>query len=438
MPTLTINLSWFGDTYARLAAMPLPQLWWTIFVYGGWIPIVWMIWELIKMSWLNSRQALYAKKLSFVLLSISVPRSNEQTPKAVEHIFTHLAGARGNIDFRDKWWRGKFIPPFSFELACVDGYTQFVVRTPTPLRDLIEAAVFSQYPEAEIVEITDYSQIVPHVFPDPEYDCWGGEFCLTKPNAYPIRTWEDFEHTLSQEFKDPLSNLLEALSRLKKGEQVWLQIIVWPGDQEWVKEAAHVVSKMMGKEIKTPKPAHIAALHATTSVAQGVVRELSSHILGLGPVADAKKSDTKDMNKLSPGERKTLEAIEQKLSKIGFQTKIRMIYLARRNVYRAGPIISMVCGAMNLFGSLSGNSLRPYFGASPRADYFWRAWSANSKKNAILAAYQDRSEVGGSSFVLNVEELASVWHFPQILVKAPMIKKVESKKVEPPFELPLA
>jgi hypothetical protein len=418
--------------------MSLPQLWWSAFIYFGWIPVVLMIWEIVKMNWLASRQAIYAKKLSFVLLSINVPRANEQTPKAMEHIFTHLAGAAGRVDFRDKWWRGRFIPPFSFELACLEGYTQFVVRTPKPMRDLIEAAVFSQYPEAEIVEIPDYSLATPHVFPDPEYDCWGGEFRLSKPNAYPIRTWEEFEHALSQEFKDPLSSLLESLSRLKKGEQVWLQIIIWPGDQEWVKEAAHVVAKMMGKEIKIPKPTHLKALHATTGAAEAIVREISAAVLNLGPVTEAKRADSKDMNKLSPGERKTLEAIEQKMSKIGFHSKMRMIYLARRDVYRAGPVISMVCGAMGLYGSTSGNSLRPYFGVSPRADYFWRAWSANKKKNAVLSAYQERSEVGSPPFVLNVEELASVWHFPQILVKAPMIKKVESKKVEPPFELPLA
>jgi hypothetical protein len=97
-----------------------------------------------------------------------------------------------------------------------------------------------------------------------------------------------------------------------------------------------------------------------------------------------------------------------------------------------------VRGALGLYSSLSGNSFRPFGAVSPRSDYFWRAWSADKKKNAIMAAYRGRSGLGGPSFTLNVEELASVWHFPQNLVKAPMIRKVESKKVEPPFQLPLA
>lgn len=417
--------------------MPLPELWWTIFIYGGWIPIVWMLWELAKIKWLGSRRSKFSKTLSFVLLNINVPRANEQTPKAVEHIFAHLAGAASSPNFRDKWLVGKFTPPFSFELCCIDGQTQFVVRTPVGLRDLIEAAVFSQYPDAEITEIADYTSVVPPVFPNAEYDGWGGEFMLAKPNAFPIRTWPEFEHSLSQEFKDPLSSLLESLSRLKKGEQVWIQVLIWPGNQDWAKEAANVVAKMVGKEIKAKKGMFQQTTQEIMSHAEDLARHAYSQIFSPITPAVPAKTESK-VGALSPGERKLLEAIEMKISKTGYNTKIRMIYFARRNVCRPGPVISMVRGALGLFGSLSGNSFKLFAPVSPKGDYFWHRWEAPKKKAAIMDAYKRRSGSGAQPFVLNIEELASVWHFPQVLVKAPLIKKVESKKVEPPFQLPLA
>ena len=44
---------------------------------------------------------------------------------------------------------------------------------------------------------------------------------------------------------------------------------------------------------------------------------------------------------------------------------------------------------------------------------------------------------GRRVFVLNIEELASLWHFPVITVKAPQVKKTEAKRGEPPVLLPV-
>ena len=100
-------------------------------------------------------------------------------------------------------------------------------------------------------------------------------------------------------------------------------------------------------------------------------------------------------------------------------------------------MISLVGGALGLFGSTDGNSLKNYGQAAPKTDYFWQRWSAEEKKTTIIKRFSSRSGSGAKKFVLNSEELASLWHFPQILIKAPLLKKVESRKVEPPFAVPL-
>lgn len=431
LPQIVIDLS---GIYG-LTEKPLPELYWTIFLYGGWIPFVWVFWQGFKMIWLESRHGKYAPTIQYVVLAVSIPRANEQSPKAVEHMFTHLAGTHSSPNFKEKWIQGKFTPSFSFEYASIDGYTKFIIRTPTSSRDLIEASVYSQYPDAEVTEISDYAREVPLSYPNPEWDCWGTEFVLSKPSAYPIRTYSEFEHALSQELKDPLSSLLETLSRLKNGEQAWIQIIVTPRDQEWTKESMALADKMKGRPPKKkPKPVWEKTIEEGFSfVTMGI-----SQVVGVGvPEKEAKKEDNKVVN-LSPGERKMLEAIELKATKVGFGVKIRFVYVAKRNVFRKGPVISMVRGALGLFGSLDGNSLKSYGAAAPKSDYFWQRWSADEKKTKIIKRYASRSGDGSKKFVLNVEELASLWHFPQMLVKAPLLKKVESRKVEPPFSIPLA
>lgn len=432
-PQIVIDLS---GIYGLLNK-PLPEMYWTIFVYGGWIPFAIIFWKGFSSLWLLSRQGKYAGTIQYMLLAISIPRMNEQSPKAVEHMFMHLAGTFSTPNFKEKWWIGKFTPSFSFEYASIEGYTQFIVRTPIPYRDLVEASIYSQYPEAEVVEIADYTKDAPHDFPNPEWDCWGTEFVLARPSAYPIRTFSEFEHSLSQELKDPLASLLEILSRLKKGENVWIQILVTPRDQNWREESMTLTDKLKGRP---PKKKPLPLWQSAVESGFGVLAEGVNQVLS-GGTENVKKPEKKEENKvmnLSPGEKKMLESIELKAAKIGFGVKLRFVYVGKRNVFRKGPMISMVRGALGLFGSLDGNSFKNYGKAAPKSDYFWQRWSADSKKTRIIKRFSSRSSDGADRFVLNSEELASLWHFPQILIKAPLLKKVDSRKVEPPFSIPLA
>ncbi len=41
------------------------------------------------------------------------------------------------------------------------------------------------------------------------------------------------------------------------------------------------------------------------------------------------------------------------------------------------------------------------------------------------------------TFVLNVEELATMWHFPGQILKVPTLERIESKEASPPTNLPI-
>jgi hypothetical protein len=153
-----------------------------IFIYGGWIPIVFVCLWGFKLAWLNWRVELNAARAKYVLLAIDVPKENEQLPKAVENVFTHIHGAAVAVDFFEKWWKGKHQPTFSFEICSHGGYVQFYVRAETRFRDLVEAAFFSQYPDAEINEVEDYATPFKGIaFPptsEDGLDLFGAEYRL--------------------------------------------------------------------------------------------------------------------------------------------------------------------------------------------------------------------------------------------------------------------
>jgi hypothetical protein len=41
------------------------------------------------------------------------------------------------------------------------------------------------------------------------------------------------------------------------------------------------------------------------------------------------------------------------------------------------------------------------------------------------------------TYVLNVEELATIWHFPGQILKVPTLERIESKEASPPTNLPV-
>lgn len=48
-----------------------------------------------------------------------------------------------------------------------------------------------------------------------------------------------------------------------------------------------------------------------------------------------------------------------------------------------------------------------------------------------------RIDQGATPFVFNIEELATVFHFPYTTVKSPTITYTEAKTKEPPPDLPI-
>ncbi|MBU2575877.1 hypothetical protein KKF64_02215 [Patescibacteria group bacterium] len=417
-----------------------------LFINGLWVPILIMAINASMILWRDWRQGIYHAKRKYVLLAIDVPRNNEQSPKAVESIFTQLHGALpGRNTLYQEWWRGKTTDFFSMELISIEGYVQFLVYTQVDYRDMVESAFYAQYPDAEITQVEDYvygqnGELKNLVFPNKKYEIYACEFDFIKPDAYPIRLYMDFEHSLSQEFKDPMASLLENMNKIGPSEQLWLQLVITPEfDYKWHPKANAIAMKIAGKKLESSS-------NIADKIISGIVTSLDAFGSAVFPFynqtednAQLEREMPSLMLHLTPTEQKQLEGVQMKADKHGFWTKFRYLYIADKAIATKARGLSPVMGSMRQFGSLNMNALRPHkYTKTWSLYYFMVPQRLAMRQNKILRAYQDRSRaVGSNGIILNTEELATLYHFPTEVVKAPLVSRTQSKRASAPISLPI-
>lgn len=403
----------------------------------GWLIIAVMFLFAARTLWLKYVKRKWGSGINFILLAIDIPRGNIQSPRAVENMFSYLAGAHSTQNFFEKWFLGEYQLSFSLEIVSSEGYTQFLIRTPGKFRDLVESSVYSQYPDAEIVEVDDYCDGFPSKFPDEEYDIWGSEFIQSNHYMFPIKTYKEFEHQLGPDetlFKDPMSELMELCSSLRRGEHLWYQIILIPTGFDWMDDGDGEIDKILGKEPKS------SILNKFVDFIVGIISDLSEMIFSIWDDVEEKKEEfrRKSMMELTPKEKKRIEAIQEKSSKLAFLCKIRVVYMAKKEVMNKAKVVNGMVGYIKQFAALDLNNLKPDLKrTATKVNYFNKGPRLIRKKNNIASYYMDRNDWSGRTpFLLNVEELATLWHFPiEATSNAPLVQKTSAKRYKPPANL---
>lgn len=432
----------FSNNFAYFAATePQSVVIFYIIQTIGWIIILPLVWFGALKAFLLARQLHYLwKSIKWCFLAIDVPKANEQTPKAVENIFNQLAGSHKNPDYEERNWKGYMPYWFSFEIVSIEGYIQFIIATPRKRRDLVESIIYAQYPDAEITEVEDYTKPFPTRFPNKEWEVFGTEYVLSDDPHFPIKTYEDFEHAGAEEgtFKDPMAAFLEVFTRIGRGEHLWVQFLVKPLSTVFLKKTGlKIVKKLIGAKVE--QKAH--PLHTVAVVPGKILDTVVESLFSKEGVKPEKKKDDAPhslMLFLSPGEKEKVEAVEHKIDKIPFATKIRYVYIARHEVFNRARIAYGLTGAFKQYTS-GHNGIKPESRKiMTKTHFFFKKMRDDWRRTRIVSAFKKRSRwVGILEWPLSSEELATLWHFPILTVKAPLLKKTEAKRVEPPISLPV-
>ncbi len=378
--------------------------------------------------WVKYVRTQFFSKQEYTVLNLKIPRNNLKSPIAMEIVINALYQSNKDYTFENKYWTGEVSPWFSLEICSFEGAVEFFIWTKTKYKDLIENQLYSQFADIEIHDIgeKDYTYEIP--FDLNKYEYWGCEFKKKEASHIPIKTYTTYklDKDPDEEVKiDPITPTIEFLGSLKKGEQVWIQICI----SAHSKEDAHPEKR--GERIDW-------RYHANKDLIIKTKRNMSM--------------DEKKMNPalyvMTKGEKDVVDAIEDAITKTPFDCGIRAVYIAEKNVFRK----SVLGGIANSFKQYNANNLNSFETMNAVDKKVKHAWldfgnkKLNKYKEKFISLYRHRSffypeyiphGYDDDSFVMNVEELATLYHFPGDVSKTPTMTRVTAKKAEPPSNLPV-
>lgn len=422
---------------------------WGAFVDWWWVVLPLMLFYIAIDYWRSYRLEKFKASIDWVVLSLGVPRDVEMTPKAMEQVFSALSVIASSPE-----WREAKLPLWvSFEMVgSAESGISFYIRAPREFRKLIETQLYSQYSQMEIIEVEDYTNRFESL-PNNFYDTWGISLELAKENVLPIKTYEFFEESKDEKRLDPLAPILEILSHLKETEEIWIQIVVRALTKSQItaleKEAKAKIEAILGKKAPAPSPG------ALDTVIGGLAKESWSLVQNFlddlfrvtrpPETAKEEKKEEKVENITIPGERKKIDYIEEKLSKPLFETGIRVLYLAPKTVfdkksqslalksYFQSFTIPSLNGLKEASGEKHSSLSKKIFGDSLGfrdaegffGDYVSRELDEPDDKDIL------------KKVILSTVELATLYHFPLTKIGAPRLYRLQTKKYEPPSNLPL-
>lgn len=391
-------------------------------ILGGlWTLVVWTWWLVVPVilyfAWKNFKKAEFVDKIESIVMSIKVPKNNEKGPVSAEMMFAALHGI---LQPKSQSKKGTTVQEhISMEFVASVNSIEFFVWTPKHLKDFVEGQIYAQFPTAEIAVVNDYSlniDIDDDKIPDAVV---GTEIVLEKDDIYPIKTFLNFD-------VDPLAGITGMLSKLDHGsERVWIQILAKPVADDWRnKGLGHIASKKGGKVTDTLPQKIVSVLEKglgfISVMLNAILSPLNDEQKKKKAEADKKKKEKaeKEGVKLSHSEETELTAIEEKANKLGYKVIVRVLYLSKTQE-KATERIQAVLGAFKQFNTTNLNGFTGT-GLYTGQDF--------------LDSYRARL-FNKPGYILNIEELASLYHLPHVSVETPNIVWTSSKKGEPPSNL---
>lgn len=421
--------------------------------YYGWVlflgVLIYMLWWLKR----DANRNKYVDGTEWVFLEVKIDELNEKSPLAMEQIFAALHAIHQNFTWGEQL-SGRVVLFVSCEIVSLGGKVSYIFKMPSRYRNLFESALFAQYPKAEVRETEDYLRNLPHFYvPDQvDFDFWGTEWLKKKDNAYPIRTYlqdASFEHGAQETFIDPLSNVIEVMSNLQPYELMVYQLIIKPIDDKWKEHIRHLVDKLKGVPEEHQEDWLLKIVHFFPDLIATILVDIISGPKDehAAPVRVQEEPPSLMLHRTDV-EKMTITAIEHALSKIGYEVRLRTFYLAPKDKFNKSLRIPEIVGAFRNFDDIVLNGIKPDIGhswtdkaykLSEKLERPYTEMNTLTRKRHFLHWLTARSHWKGiGKVVMNTEELASIFHFPQVPhTRVSQLEKVHTVKSAPPMDLPI-
>ena len=391
-----------------------------IFMVGLFLAIIILAIFIITLIWRGYARKGYRLPPEFQkkVLLISVPKetqssesqnqnSSQQIQEQIswaENLWSSLGSMKPASNFKT-WFYGRH-DDLSLEIVAQNKLIYFYVVVPQYLVQFFEQQIQAQYPHAQVEQTEDYNIFSNKAFVN------GAVLKLVNPDIFPIKTFRKME-------SDPLSAITNSLSKLESEEGAVIQISMRPVNSKWHSQGRAVVSDVMSGKKMNDALRKVASKTWYDKIGSGVLKSTS--------VLSSSSSEKENQNSISPQpqlsafDQESIRSIEEKSSKAGVETNVRVVVSANSQITSQSNL-------ENILNSFAQYNIYEY------GNGFKKAKIKNTDK--IVSEFIHRSFNSANSFVLNTEELASLYHFPLSSTATPNIAWLGARKASAPVNIP--
>lgn len=303
--------------------------------------------------------------LEMITLEIKLPKENEIKIDAAEQMFASFSSLKksGWLNFLD------LDDVLAFEIIGKRAEIRFYVSAPSRIVDLVEKSIYGYYPNADIRRVDE-----PNIFMQEGKVAFGG--VVTKEAAYmPLKVFKDIA-------TDSMSAVTSALSKMSEDEGAIIQILIRPAISKWKKQ-------------------------------------------GKSYVASTKKTEANPEKATFKTDPKTLEKIDDKTTRSGFETTVRFVVSAKTQD-AANIHLRNIKTAFSQFNSDLNNftGAKVIFKGGFMINFIYKFFPVIE-----LPFFKSIS-------ILSSDELATLFHFPNKTVETPHIQWLKAKTGPVPAEVP--
>lgn len=312
-----------------------------------------------------------------VVLLLQVPRTNEKKELAAEQMFASLQGL-----LHSQIGRRNIRQQISLEIAVQKRLIGFYIWVPEDLKSFVEEQIYAQYPNVHISEVEDYTRA------HPQFETQlAAQVSFIANEALPIKTFPSFE-------VDPLAAITATLAQFNDDEEAWIQLVVRPASETWYKKSEKYSVGIRGGKTST---------------------------IGLMSTLWTPPETKTEAPKLMEHQSARASAAEEKSHKLAYEMLLRIAYRGHVPNAQARMRIQAIAATFKQFNTTYLNGFKhKILGSDQR----------------YLTPFHTRS-FAGKSMVVNIEELASLYHLPHTNVETPNILWANAQTAEPPANLPI-
>ncbi len=303
--------------------------------------------------------------LEMVTVEVTLPKDNEIKVDAAEQMFAAFSSLKKS----GFWTFLEVDDTIAFEIVGKKSDIRFYVSAPARIIDLVEKTIYGYYPTADIQRVEE-----PNIFSEEGKVAYTA-FVQKSSTYLPIKVFKDLA-------TDALAAITSAVSKIDEGEGAIVQYLIRPADPKWQKQGRLYISS-------------------------------------------TKKSESDPEKATFKTDQKTLERVDEKCSRPGFETAIRIVVSAKTKQLADAHLRNIKSSFSQFNSDLNSlKSVKVFFKGGFMLNFIYKFFP-------VL-----QNPFAKSVSVFSSDELATMFHFPNKTIETPHLHWLKARTGPVPADVP--